>query len=133
MASTQAIVVTLTVHFCSKCDVLYGLTEEFVQARRKNHETFYCPNGHEWHYSGENTEERLKRELREERERKERECSRANRNHARAERERASLVATKGHVTRLKRKIAAGECPCCGESFPDLAAHMDSTHPDYAD
>ena len=43
----------------------------------------------------------------------------------------ASLQATKGVVTRLKKRAIAGVCPCCNRTFQQLAAHMAHKHPDY--
>lgn len=42
-----------------------------------------------------------------------------------------SLVAHKGHTTRLKNRIAAGVCPCCQRTFQNLARHMKCKHPKY--
>lgn len=37
----------------------------------------------------------------------------------------------KGEVTKLKKRIANGVCPCCKRSFCNLAAHMKTQHPEY--
>ena len=37
----------------------------------------------------------------------------------------------KGQVTRIKKRVANGVCPCCNRTFKDLAAHMSTQHPDY--
>jgi hypothetical protein len=34
-------------------------------------------------------------------------------------------------MTRIKKRVAAGVCPCCNRSFKDLARHMAGQHPDY--
>jgi hypothetical protein len=43
----------------------------------------------------------------------------------------ASLKATRGVVTRLKYRTAAGVCPCCNRTFSQLARHMAHKHPDF--
>ena len=43
-----------------------------------------------------------------------------------------SRAAIKGHLTRTKKRIAAGVCPCCKRTFQDLARHMSGQHPTYA-
>jgi hypothetical protein len=42
------------------------------------------------------------------------------------------LRATRGVVTKIKRRVAHGVCPCCQRTFKDLARHMEGQHPDYA-
>ncbi len=41
------------------------------------------------------------------------------------------LIATKGVVTKLRKRVAAGVCPCCGRTFKQLSAHMTQKHPEY--
>jgi len=43
----------------------------------------------------------------------------------------ASLQATKGVVTRMKRRASCGVCPCCKRTFKQLAAHMANKHPEF--
>lgn len=43
----------------------------------------------------------------------------------------SSLNATKGVVTRLKRRTACGVCPCCKRTFSQLARHIAHKHPDF--
>ena len=45
----------------------------------------------------------------------------------------SSLIATKGVVTRMKRRVGAGMCPCCKRTFHQLAAHMKMKHPEFGD
>lgn len=44
---------------------------------------------------------------------------------------RNSLRATKAAKTRLKKRVAAGVCPCCRRTFQNLARHMATEHPSY--
>lgn len=120
------------IHCCrSDCNVLFGLNADYDEAKRRDHSSFYCPNGHSQHFPGESKEERLRRELHNTTLEKER----AERN-ARVERERREAVerseaATRGYLTRIKNRVAAGVCPCCTRSFKQLARHMASQHPEY--
>ena len=43
-----------------------------------------------------------------------------------------SAAAYKGHLTRVKRRVGNGVCPCCNRTFKNLADHMTTKHPDYA-
>lgn len=122
---------------CGKCGVVFGVTEAVMDIRREDHAWWYCPNGHEWHFGGENTEEKLRRELQEERDRLAdrlaREVSRHDQTRADRDRAEGSLRATKGVVTKIKKRVAAGVCPCCNRSFQDLARHMKGQHPEWAE
>ena len=123
--TTQTYVGTLIVHHCINCGVPYGMTEEYEARRREDHEWFYCPNGHSAHYPHRNRVELLEKRL-------QLAEGEAQQNRERYQRERASRISTKGHVTRLRRKVAAGKCPCCKREFPDLAEHMKWKHPNFA-
>lgn len=119
--------VEMEIHECGVCGVTFGLSKGFANARRNDHETWCCPNGHNWSWSGESETETLRRQLSNERDRVARE--RANRDQA-----EASLRATKGVVTKQKKKlarVAAGVCPCCNRSFQDLGRHMETKHPGF--
>lgn len=43
----------------------------------------------------------------------------------------ASLSAHKGMLTKLRKRVGAGTCPCCNRTFKQLSAHMAQKHPDY--
>ena len=43
---------------------------------------------------------------------------------------RRSLAATKGQVTRIKRRVHRGVCPHCTRTFADLVRHMETKHPE---
>lgn len=45
----------------------------------------------------------------------------------------ASLQATKGVVTRMKRRASVGTCPCCQRTFKQLAVHMKIKHPNFVE
>lgn len=47
--------------------------------------------------------------------------------------EERSHAATRGHLTRTKKRGGHGVCPCCNRTFQQLARHMKSKHPDYAE
>lgn len=109
---------------CCDCHITFAVTTTFQKARQKDHNSFYCPMGHSQYYSNQSEEEKLRNQLRIEREYKE---------EYREERDRlkGSLIATKGHQTRLRKRIANGVCPCCKRNFKNLAGHMKSQHPDF--
>ena len=124
---------TLETISCGKCGVVFALPESFIGARRKDHETFYCPNGHPRYYPQENETERLRRQLKE-----------AESHHERLRRcyeekamdladEKRRHASTKGQLTKTKKRIANGVCPCCHRHFVNLERHMKGQHPEYVE
>ena len=119
-------VTSIKATICSECGLVSGLADEFIAARRKDHGTFYCPNGHSQYFPQKNEAEQLRGQLEAAR-------SLANREAQRREAAERQRNAYKGHATRLKNRVAAGKCPCCSEQFPDVAAHVAQAHPGYVE
>ncbi len=111
---------------CGGCDVSFAITDCFYRARRRDHKNFYCPNGCCRAYQAESKEERLRRELNE--------SSRSN-TFLRGclETARRSRAALKGQVTKIKRRVGKGICPCCRRNFANLKAHMEGQHPNWSE
>jgi hypothetical protein len=109
---------------CAECGVTFGIGDVFERNRRKDHRSFYCPNGHSQGFYGENKAERYERLYK---------SAEARLTHTRDQRDAAerSKRAYKGQVTKIKRRVGKGVCPCCNRSFQDLASHMEAKHPDY--
>ncbi len=117
---------TLEVTICT-CGVLFAAPEKLIDSRREDGQTFYCPNGHALSFNGDIT--RLKRDLANAKDRLAYERSRADQTEA-------SLRATKGVVTKQRKKlekVVAGVCPVdgCKRHFKDLRRHISTKHPDY--
>lgn len=124
--------ITLKVWDCPSCGVIYGVTEEFANHRREHGGSYYCPNGHV--LSWKETElERVRRELANEQERRNRTVARLNDEIEARQAVERSLSATKGVLTRTRKRVANGVCPCCHRTFVALGRHMKSQHPDYVD
>ena len=111
---------------CGKCGIAFAVPPEWLKARKGDHSTFYCPNGHPRYFPGESDAEKLQRRLDFEKQRRE-----AAERDADYQRNRAR--AQKAAKTRLEKRIAAGVCPCCKRSFENLANHMRDKHPDYSE
>lgn len=41
------------------------------------------------------------------------------------------LTAHKGVVTKLRKRVGKGVCPCCHQKFKELRDHMKAEHPDW--
>jgi len=108
---------------CHTCGVPYALTEDYVSRRRKDHATFYCPNGHAAYYPQDNEEEKLRKELK----RKEQEL--ANIVSEKIIMENILNDEIKEKDKKLKR-LTNGVCPCCNRTFANLHNHMKKQHPE---
>ncbi len=107
------------------CGRTFALPAPRVRELKRTHETFWCPNcQNPRHYPGESDLERLEREAKWANESRGRALKRAESADRRAR-------AFKGHLTRTKRRVANGVCPCCGRTFAQLARHMKTQHPEY--
>lgn len=122
---------TLIVIDCAKCHMTFGIPDRFQKDRRNDHATFYCPAGHDNYYPGKSEAEKLREQL--DRTKKSLEIEHQLREGAqrRADAAQRSLSATKGVVTKMKRRISNGVCPCCNRHFKDLERHMHNQHPEF--
>lgn len=124
-------VITITTITCSECGILFGMPDWYVQERREDHRSFFCPNRHSQYFPAKSEAEQAKERA----EQLSRELAWANTRALRAREEadhqRRRVSAAKGRETKLKRRIANGVCPCCQRTFKDLSRHMSGQHPDY--
>jgi hypothetical protein len=59
--------VELVMEECANCSIIFGVTKDFQQRRKKDHESFFCPRAHGQNYPGKSDEEKLRDELTQER------------------------------------------------------------------
>ena len=45
MSAAVAIALSFESITCGSCGVAFAMTSAFIEARREDHKTFYCPNG----------------------------------------------------------------------------------------
>lgn len=116
---------------CSECGIIYAIPKDRLD-RERNHKGkgWYCPNGHSQVFK-ETEAMRLKHKL--DQMEADRDWYRNSREKVIEQRDGAlrSLSATKGHLTRTKKRIANGVCPCCHRHFENLERHMKGKHPEY--
>lgn len=116
---------------CINCFIKFRVPIGFTNARRKDNQSFYCPNGHAMSYQVSQLDlmrrerDRLKQQQAEyeDRLRRQREAQEAT---------ERRLAAARGQLTKLKNRASKGVCPCCNRSFENLRRHMASKHPDFA-
>jgi hypothetical protein len=129
--TTQTLVETLVVLHCYKCHCAFGITQDhYERARRSSSVDFYCPNGHGQVFT-KTREQELEEKLRMQRNRAERAETSRQMWRDQAEAAERSKRALKGHLTRARNKIAAGDCPVpdCGLHFANVREHMKHKHP----
>lgn len=120
---------------CAHCSVPFGITVAFQERREEDHASFYCPNGHANVYRGDNTEEKLRKEV--ERLKRQSQWRLDQMDAARndAELQRRKAAARKGVITKMKTRIANGVCPVpkCKRSGlgADVVAHILTCHPGF--
>jgi hypothetical protein len=115
---------TLTVVTCI-CGINYAIPATLDKQLRdhcgegRGTKSVYCPLGHQWHYTGKSAEERVAEEKR-----------RTQAVRDLLAQEERSHVATRGHLTRVKKRVHKGVCPHCNRHFENLERHMHAKHPE---
>jgi hypothetical protein len=136
VSTTYATETTLTTITCGECGGVYAIAEKFREQSQKEGTTWRCPypgcHVH-WGYANNSENAQLKRQLEAERQRVERAENRARMAASRQGIAERSARAYKGQVTKVKRRVGNGVCPCCNRTFSDLARHMKGKHPDYGE
>jgi hypothetical protein len=117
---------------CCTCGTRFAAEAQFKRNRLDDHRPFYCPNGHSQSYVGETEAQRLAKELERERKRREQAEDLARRRGAECDQLVKTKAQTLGKLRAIKQRVKNGVCPCCNRSFVQLARHMATKHPDYA-
>lgn len=120
---------------CPTCGVLHGIPNDLDDEARRLGEhkiEIMCPNGHVWGYA-KGEEARLREQLERERTRAGRLAAARDQAEAQVRAERAAKTRIKNSRDRERKRVAGGVCPCCNRTFKQLARHMKSQHPDYAE
>ena len=119
--------VTWVTIYCYKCGAAFAVPTEVDEEWHARGQSFYCPNGHSQHYTMS-----LEKKLQQARDQLTRERAYHDQTRADLESKKHQLRATKGVVTKIKRRVGKGVCPCCNRTFPNLTKHMDTKHPDWS-
>jgi len=117
----------LVLEQCYKCQCWYALPADLHQrAKEDSKVNFCCPHGH-W----QGFVKTLREELAQAKQARDRAASNGVFWQDQAGAAERSRRATAGHLTRTKRRIATGTCPCCKRHFVNLERHMTTKHPQY--
>ena len=112
----MTILKTLT---CGTCAVEHAIPQVIYDHCRNEGGFWHCPNGHQrgWKNGANKTElENLRRER-----------DRAIQDQARLAEENTEK---EKEIARLKKRSAAGVCPCCTRTFTNMSRHMKTKHPE---
>ena len=111
--------INMTVVECCSCGLCFMIPGVLEMSLRETHRHFFCPNGHSLSFVGETDSEKL---------RKEKELAQQS---ARVAEEDAGKKAKALRI--LQKRVKAGVCPCCQRTVSQLARHMQSKHPEFAE
>lgn len=129
--------VQLITETCYKCSVVFAMPVELRQKCLDSRGTndvreFFCPNGHDQIYTGKSDADK-QRERAEQLERavEAREAD-LRFEQRRLTNERRSHAATKGVLTKTRKRAVKGVCPepSCHRSFVNVARHVTHQHPE---
>jgi hypothetical protein len=110
---------------CGRCGVTFWMTEALYKIRRRDHQSFWCPNGCERVFTSLSDVELARRE---------RDEARAARDKAWVERDKAERLreAEARKNARLRKRAKAGVCAFCHRTFGNMARHMATQHAEVA-
>lgn len=119
---------------CCKCKTEMWIPDDLYSAAKKSQDIYvFCAYGHAQHYpEGEPEIEKIRRErdtLKQHMSRWMDEAAAQKRAKDAALRQAA---ASRGQVTKLRKRAGAGVCPCCNRTVSQMARHMAAKHPDFA-
>lgn len=116
-----------TLH-CAACGILFAVTRDFEERRRKDHGTFHCPSGHGNSFRADSEADKLRRENENLKQQQARLQQEANDACGRAAAEADRRQKAEREVKRINKRISHGVCPDCNRSFANVAKHMASKH-----
>lgn len=116
---------------CCACGVVFGMSNALRDQRVLDRDWFWCPNGHQQHFTGPSEADRLRGEV--DRLKRELDSANSGRRWAQSQAHGAAISAGKAKAAkrRLEQRVAAGVCPCCNRTFEQLARHMKTKHPEF--
>jgi hypothetical protein len=125
----QTVLETVT---CYSCGVLFAMPDNLMRRLRDTGADFWCPSGHGQKFT-RTTAQKLEEERVARLQERERWQTRVKAAQDQADATERSNRALRGVNTRMKRRVAAGVCPCCRRTFQDLARHMTGQHPTFGE
>lgn len=117
---------------CYSCNTAIGMESELYDQRLSDHRSFWCPNGHEQHFTGDTPAQKQIQALEAElaKAKADRDRAHSSRQWAETRAKGANMKAgkAKAALKRLTHRVECGVCPHCQRTFKQLAAHIKSKH-----
>ncbi len=117
---------------CYRCGTGFAMENGLYERRQRDHESFWCPNGHSQCFTGLSTEKEriaeLERAVAAEKERADSAQRQRSWAEARAKGANISAGLARASARRLRARVDKGVCPDCHRTFKQLAAHMKCKH-----
>lgn len=120
---TIRIATELEEEVCITCGIVFAIPVNYKGQLRETHKGFYCPNGHNMYFPAETKEEKLRRQLQEER---------RQRKDVQEENIKLSqkLDGALDKISQMKKRANAGLCPYCRRHFANVERHIHNKHKD---
>ena len=124
---------------CPDCHIIHAYPQELEDRARywnsgdypRNYVTIHCPNGHVWHYTGEDSELKKAKQLAKRLE-DSLQWTQDRLSETKAARDHAEAQARgyKGALVKTQKRVAAGVCPYCNRTFTNsrIARHIATQH-----
>ena len=124
----------IVAHTCGGCGIVFGMPEWLNRRARAEGRSWRCVNPDCTWPSASYTETELTRTkaaLEQAQRWSQNNRERAERAERCTEVERHRAAGLKGALTKARKRVGRGVCPCCNRSFAALARHMQTKHPTY--
>jgi hypothetical protein len=125
--ATKYVTLELIPETCCNCGIVFGMPDGLLEQRVKDGKSFWCPVGHGMSYTKKET---LEQELEATRDTLARQRNATALARAAEDAERRRHAATKGHLTRTKRRANGGVCLDCKRYFKQVDQHRAKMHPE---
>jgi hypothetical protein len=131
MVTLEQVTVSVARIACGGCGGVYAISEKYRKQKEQEGGGWHCPYCQcSWGYwDGEN--EKLKKQVQEANDRLAGERARHDQTREALAHEKHGARSVRGHLSRVKKRVAAGVCPCCNRTFQNLARHMVGQHPSF--
>lgn len=126
----HAEVTELSIRVCPTCGITYAIPERLATNRREKGGGWYCPNGH-WLTFTKTEAQELREKLDAEKRTAEWWKQRSQEARKAADHQEARANGYKGALTKVKKRVGNGVCPCCNRTFADVGRHMATKHPTF--
>jgi hypothetical protein len=109
---------------CGTCGVWHAFPQTIYDHCMREGGFWSCPNGHQRGWK-EGAEKQEIDQLRRERDRLKQDAARLS---DEIDEQKQKIVAAENKVLQIKKRAAAGVCPCCNRTFVNVQRHMKTKH-----